>query len=406
MNTYRYRAIVNKNKKFNELTEEKLHRFYGTVLKRLTRWRDSGPYTMEEENVYRMLYENSDLYPVDRAGRLEQNIKKLTRAAECRERHTCGNKNLCPVCLSFWRYGVAKVIQRAVQINPKIRLVSRQETFLMPRGVFKDRDDPEMLHLLLGKKVNPMYELPVGSKWSHYWAWKIIENDERKNYLSDPEKLSDRYEGVFSDIWKAIGGQQLMLSTFVLDNYPKWEPEYQQERQDKIIQNVALQKRNITKGVSDMLHNPLIVELLARMKRLDWLERDSMGSVQRVMMIPSMLNESTILIRLDSLFLDTLDHYRYVKGKYDEFMDIKRFIKTSWPGTLRETVWHPRQKVVMTCKPIPQSMLDILKIVESKFPTSCNLYPRLTTEEFPFFLNCFADKQFTKKTGFFREVEG
>lgn len=406
MNSYRYRAFVNKNTEYQKQNEEKLHEFYDDVRGMLRLWDECGPQDKIEETLYRILYEDSGIFPVNRSHRLEDNIKKLKRASECKERHVCGNKNLCPVCLSFWRYGVAKVLQRAVQTNPKIRLVSRQETFLMPRGMYKSQYYQGALQPMIDRRLNPVYELPVGSKYSRYWVWKFLDNDGRASYKDDPDVLSDRYEGAFFDTWRAIGGLELVLSPFEMNNYPTWEISYQDKIRNSKITVHEMHKTNIKKGISDPVYNSIIVELQARMKRLDWLFRDSMGSVQRIMMVPSLLNESTIMIRLDSLFLDTRDHYNYVKEKYDELEDHKKFQSVTWPGKRPyERVWHPRQKSVMTCKPIPPNMLDILKIVESKFSTSCNLYPRLTTEEFPFFLNCFVDKQFTKKTGFFREEE-
>lgn len=405
MNNYRYRACVNLNPKFQKQNEERLHQFYDSVRDMLIYWRDRGPYNKLEETLYRMLYENSEVYPANRRARLDKNIRALTKTIECRNGHACCNHRLCPVCLSFWRYGVAAVIQRAVQTNPKIRLVMRQETFLMPRGVYVDRDDPEELHLMLNRKLNPAYELPVGSKYSHYWIWKFLDDEDRKDYLADPDLTSDRYGDVFSFVWSAIGGSELLLSIDRLNDYPKWPSEEQERVRAKLERARDIHKNNIKTGKSDPLYNPLMVELMSRMKRLDVLEKDSMGSVQRVMMIPSMLNQSTLLLRLDSLFLDTREHYRYVKEKYDELADQKKFIQIQWPGTTREMVWHPRHKSVMVCRSIPSNMKDILKIVESRFSNSCNLYPRLKFEEFPFFLNCLADKMLTKKTGFFREED-
>lgn len=407
MNTYRYRSFINLNPKFQEENEKRIHRYYSSVKAMLEDWDLAGPSNDTENTIYRFLYEISDVYEGNRAKRFDLNINRLSKVINCRERHFCRDTSLCPVCLSHWRYGIASIIQRAVETNPKIRLVMRQETILMPRGVFHCSGNSKELCLMINNRLNPVYELPVGSKYSRYWVWKFLDDVDRQEYNSDHYFMTDRYDGVIFKTWKAIGGQDLVLSPFELDKYPLWKREYQENLHNKYLNAYKLQQENIKKGESNLLANPILVELMARMKRLDIIAKDSMGSVQRIMMIPSKLNDSTLLLRLDSLFLDTRDHYSYIKNKYeDELQDQKRFAQIAWPGWdgKQDHVWHPRRKAVMVCKNIPSKMRDILRMVESRFSTSCNLYPNLLVEEFPFFLNCFSGKQLTKRTGFFRDV--
>ena len=147
-----------------------------------------------------------------------------------------------------------------------------------------------------------------------------------------------------------------------------------------------------------------MVELQARWNRLNKLGQNTMGAVHRIIMTPSLLNMSTIRLRLDSLFLETRENYNYLKNRYDEFGSQKQFETIDWPGPPRgRQVWHPRSKVVTVCKPIHDNVMDSLKFVESRFPCSCDLYPNLLEEEFPFYMNCFAERAMTGMNGFFRD---
>lgn len=398
-----YRAFVNKDPEYHKRIRRRLSSFYASVLRMLTSWQESIPQDPIQHAVYRMLYEPNDVATVDRAALLKLAINKLNAVIHCGQaNHYCKSTAFCPECLSFWRYKVASAIHQARQLNPKIRLVCRQETILMPRGVYMDQYDNNHLKLLINRRINPVYELPVGTKRSPYWVWKFL--DDSSEFTRNSEATSERYWDCFNVVWNTIAGSSLVENPVTIDNYQKWSDEdkkaYRQRRQD----NTTRIDTDIKKGISDSIKHPVLAELRSRMFRLNNIFKNSMGSVQRIMIAPSTLNIATTLLRIDSIFLDTMDNYKYLEGNYEELGRQKNFDAIDWPGYQGGLqVWHPRSKSVTFCKSISNNLSEILGFIESRFPCSCLGYYRLLTEEFPFYLNCFAEKHSTRITGFFRE---
>lgn len=405
MRTGPYRAFVNKNPEFHKKNRMRINRFYSAVLRMLNSWKESGPRTPTDQAVYDMLYKHSDLSSIKREERLPANMRALHSVLTCGEHdHYCHNKSLCPECLSFWRYWVAKSMQEAHKINPRIHVIERQETILMPRGTYQDQYDDNELKLLIGRRINPVDELPTGSKWSKQGIWRFIEEDDRGEYTQDPEATTECYWDAFANTWNAIAGDDIVEDVAAYKLYENWSDEEKEDSKRFRKRQTEVWKKNIKKGVSSLLVNPLLVELQAHWNRLNKLGQDTMGAVHRIIMVPSLLNRSTIMLRLDSLFLDTRDNYNYLKNRYNEFCSQKHFEVIDWPGQPRgRQVWHPRSKVVTVCKPIHDNVMDSLKFVESRFPCSCYLYPNLLEEEFPFYMNCFAERAMTGMTGFFRD---
>lgn len=383
---------------------KRINRFYFSVLQTLNSWYDHIPTNPTARAIYDMLYKPSELSSIDKEARLVSNIGVLNSIINCGHNgHFCKYTTYCPECLSFWRYKVAKSIQVAHQINPKIHVIARQETILMPRGVYQDQYADGEWRLLINRRINPVYELPVGSKWSNYWIWKFIEDRDPRDFVHNQSETLESYWDAFFSTWNAIAGNDIVENVSAYKQYQTWPKNVQElVKQDRREESKQL-KNNIKKGISDLNVNPILVELQARWNKLNSIGKNTMGAVHRIIIAPSIWNQSTLLLRLDSLFLDTKDNYFYLQNRYEEFGKQKHFEAIDWPGSKRGLqVWHPRSKVTTVCKSISDNVIESLGFVESRFPCSCSLYPRLLQEEFPFFLNCFADRAMTGMTGFFR----
>ena len=272
MSNYPYRAFVNKNPEFHKKNRMRINRFYSAVLRLLNSWNESGPRTSTEQAVCDMLYKHSDLSSIKREDRLSANMRVLHHVLTCGEHdHYCQNKSLCPECLSFWRYGVAKSMQEAHKINPKIHVIARQETILMPRGLYLDQYDNFSWKPLIGRRINPVEELPVGSKWSNYWIWKFIEDDERTEFMKDSELTTECYWDAFANAWNAIAGDDIVEDVAAYKLYENWSDEDKEDSKRFRKRQTEAWKKNITINKDEWDHIQEIIEAAGELdKRVDY----------------------------------------------------------------------------------------------------------------------------------------
>lgn len=374
---------------------------YKNALHLLERWEDGCFYGMDEEWVYKSLYEPFEPSPIDRTGRLQKNITTLKAVINCREHSCCRRQSYCIDCLANWRYAKAKAIMEAASENPNLRLLFRSETVILPRGVYIDPESKE-LRLITTKQINPVYSLPTGSKNHPHRITRVVEDGRLSDFRHNSECVTDQYDQINEKIWKLIGGVGISEDHYFIDLSRRLDDEKRARMQGSMLNKYNTLKKNIQAGISDREKNAIIPELLAHATVITKPLRNSLGYIHRVITVPSCKNNSVVLVRLDSMILQDRDTYIKFKETSPYWETDKRYRQYTLNGEPTYN-WFYGVKTTTSCRVIPKDIHALLELLEKRFPFTGHLYSKFLPEEFLFYMNCMSEYRMIRCGGVFQE---
>lgn len=374
--------------------------FYIDVYRQLEHFRDMEVTIPAWQWILKALYEPFPPNPVDREGRLKKNMSVLDTVINCQPNRWCRRTAYCLDCLGNWRYKNALVIKHMHEKFRDLRLLLRRETILVPRGVYYTDRENKHLGLLIDEKINPIYDLPAGNKWHKDVQTRVVEDYRRDKFRKDKTETTDQYLDVVSDVWKYIGGLDVMEYPWRIDAYNTGDESLRLQYEEGVKKAHDGLHYNLLHGVSDIEHNPLILELLVHATNITKTIRKSPGYLHRVIVAPSKLNLSVVMLRLDSLILDTSDKYKELR-EYDIYWTPqKHFDSIPWRGRTASSM-SIRRKVNTSCITIPGNIYTLLRIMEDKFPFTGSWFAKFLPEEFLFYMNCLSNYRTVRSGGVF-----
>lgn len=377
--------------------------FYQDVYDLLQRWKEYGVSVNERGCwVYRALYEPFEPSPVNRDNRLDKNLTTLKAIISCNPNQCCRRQSYCIDCLANWRYSKVKAIQGAHDTNKDLRLLFRRETLLVPRGLCYENPDSKELTFMQDNPFNPIHEMPAGTKRHRVLNTISLEPEKVGMYKSDPESLSFAYTDMTSFMWKRIGGVDVIFHPYEIDNYNNSTKEKKEIKREKIMEAHNRLNAAIRKAISEPSINPLIPELLIHASRLTKEIRKPEGYTHRITMYPSYKNASVIVLRLDSLFLDTRDTYERLKEESEYWQSNRRYKRIEMTS-LKSAHHYYCSRTLTTCRNIPKNIHKLMELLEKRFPFIGNLYQRFLPEEFLFYMNCMSQYRLIRCGGVFQE---
>ena len=319
----------------------------------------------------------------------------------CAPGRCCKRQSYCIDCLANWRYSKVKAIQEAHESNRALRLIFRRETLLVPRGLCYESPDSKELTFMQDNPFNPIHSMPAGTKKHKVINTMSLEPENVGMYKSNPESVSAAYTNMSAFMWRRIGGLDVMFHPEEIDEYYKAEDEAKEIKRVKMMQAHNDFKARIREAISHPL-NPLIIELLVHATQLNKEIRKPEGYIHRITMFPSYKNASVVVLRLDSLFLDTRDTYERLKKESDSWQSNRRYKKVEIVSR-KSAHHHYRSKVLTTCRNVPRDIHKLMELMEERFPFTGNRYQRFLPEEFLFYMNCMSEYRLIRCGGVFQE---
>lgn len=387
------------NKRYHDALLKKVCTFYDEVINILSYM---GHEQVDRECAWirKALFTANPVCLTDRSDWRLKHIKQLNAVMQCKPGWNCRHLIYCPDCLANWRYTHAATIREMKKQSSDLRLILRRDSFLVPRGVYVSYDGYKK-GLLINTSINPVYELPRNENWRTGTRARVYESERLKEFWSDIDSTSDAYSDLLPRTWKLIGGFNTVENPLQLDYFNSLSPEAGIGIHQQFFNQNALIQSNIQKGVSDMANNPLIAELLARATMITKKFRNnSKGYIHRVIVVPSNVNSSVIMVRLDSLFLAPRRIYDRLKKEDSMWKTDKHYRKIPfWEKA--KSVWSVCNKITTNCRVIPDDIHEILGILENRFPYTGNWFTNFLPQEFPFYMNCFSQYHYHRTAGVF-----
>ena len=396
-------VFAHPNKEQHELSRQKTDKFYDSVLDCLHLMEDPDCHGDSDlQWIRQSLFGTCLASTVDRSYWLDKHIQMLDRVRHCTHGSRCMSAIYCQDCLADWRYRYASRIMDWHHKDPKLRLILQQKYILVPRGVYTPYG-MKSKRLLLNRYINPVQELPVGTKWNPEVISRVVEDYRLKEFRNDVDATSDAYTDVLSDVWRLIGGMGTITSPEFLDRFNNSDFKTQKsmiERANKAAKELS---RRCTNGVSDWENNPLIAELCSHARRIAKKIQDTEGYIQRIIVVPSMYNDAVIMLRLDSMFMARRDLFNKIKAEDTTGLleTQKKYTKIPWRNN-PNCVWSFLTKETTAVRKVPDDMHKLLAILEDRFPFEGNRFTKFLPEEFPFYMNCFRHYSMTRQAGAFR----
>ena len=374
--------------------------FYIDVYRQLEHFRDMEVTIPTWQWILKALYAPFPPNPGNREKRMQKDMNVLDAVIGCQPNRWCRRTSYCLDCLGNWRYKNAVIIQNMHERFRDLRLLLRRETILVPRGVYYTDRKEKKLGLLIDEHINPVYDLPTGSKWHQKEITRVVEDYRLQDFRKDEYETTDQYSDILPSVWGYIGGMDVMVSPWRIDAYNKGDEDFKAMYESSAKRDHDTLHYNLLHGVSDIEHNPLMLELLVHATNITNVLRKSPGYLHRLIVVPSYLNCSTVVLRLDSLILDTWDKYRELREVDGYWTPQKHFRDVSWRGHDRNTLSY-RSKVNTTCVGIPDNIHSLLRIMEERFPFTGGWFAKFLPEEFLFYMNCLSNYRTVRSGGVF-----